>query len=353
MLMNMSHGTASAVLDIYRARLVPLSENLTAAVFPLMKIFPAAFCLRRAAEDGLINSKSLVIETSSGNMALGLAIACRSYGYRLTIVTDYACDDNLCRRMSDIGTTVEVVPRPSESGSYQRARLDKLDELRSQVQNHWWLNQYDNSGNPGSYSNFASELVESLGQIDCLVGAVGSGGSVCGTASYLRTLFPEMHTIGVDTFGSVLFGHPDGHRELRGLGNSLLPGNLDHSIFDEVHWVTAAEAYTATRILHQETCLFCGGTSGAAWLVAAEWARQHPQKRVVCIFPDDGYRYMQTIYNNEFMTERKLWLHKLPVSPQRVEHPSHAASSAWACMDWGRRKYQEIMNPAIVMADSR
>src|SRR6185437_10107118 len=110
------------------------------------------------------------------------------------------------------------------------------------------------------YSFLASELVENLGRIDCLVASVGSGSSACGTSSFLRELFPEILTIGVDTFGSVSFCQPD----------------RDHKIFDEVHWVTTAEAYRATRLLHQRTTLFCGGTSGAAWLVARYWARKNP-----------------------------------------------------------------------------
>src|SRR5260370_41266984 len=129
---------------------------------------------------------------------------------------------------------------------------------------------------------------------------------MCGTTGYLRELFPELHAVGIDTFGSVLFGQPDGPRQLRGLGNSLLPKNLDHTIFDEIHWVSAAEAYLATRMLHRQTSLFCGGTSGAAWMVASQWAKRNPKAKVVCIFPDDGYRYLDSIYQDEYLAENNL-----------------------------------------------
>jgi S-sulfo-L-cysteine synthase (3-phospho-L-serine-dependent) len=337
--------TATAILDSYRPKIIPLERNLSAAVFPFMKVFPAEFCVRHAREEGMLGSQTLVVETSSGNMALGLAIVCRLYSYRLTIVSDYACDGFLRRRLEDLGARVEIVSAPLTRGGYQQARLNKLAEIREENPDHWWLNQYDNPGNPGAYSFLAGLLVESLGHIDCLVGTVGSGGSMCGTSSFLRELFPKMITVGVDTFGSVLFGQPDQPRKLRGLGNSVLPGNLDHSCFDEVHWVSAAEAYTATRMLHRETSLFCGGTSGAAWMVARHWAQQHPEARVACLFPDDGYRYADTIYNNSYLVHEGLWLTELPGSPRIVNEPSHAGPT-WSCMQWQRRKYCEVVNLA-------
>lgn len=337
--------TTLAVLQAYQARLVPLEPNVTAAVFPFMKIFPAEFCIRRAREAGLLQSQTLVVETSSGTMALGLAIVCNLYGYRLAVVSDYACDGFLRRRLEDLGARVEIVAAPLAKGGYQRARLNKLAEIRQETRDHWWLNQYDNPDNPGAYSRFAAQLVESLGQIDCLVGAVGSGGSMCGTAGFLREIFPEMTVVGVDTFGSVLFGMPDQPRKLRGLGNSIIPKNLDHTAFDEVHWVSAAEAYKATRLLHQQSSLFCGGTSGAAWMVARYWAHQNPKARVVFICPDDGHRYADTIYKDDYLRQEALWIADLPDRPQCVNHPLEVGTG-WSCMQWERRRYSAVVAPA-------
>lgn len=339
----------SAILNSYRPKLIPLEHNLTAAVFPFMKIFPAEFCLRRAREEGWVSSQSLVVETSSGNMALGLAIICNLMKYRLTIVSDYACDGFLRRRLEDLGASVEIVSGPASKGGYQAARLRKLQEIRDATSDHWWVNQYDNPANPGAYGSFAAQVVESLGQIDCLVGTVGSGGSVCGTSGYLRELFPEMITVGVDTFGSVLFGQPDQVRQLRGLGNSVLPKNLDHTVFNEVHWVSAAEAYTATRLLHQQTSLFCGGTSGAAWMVARYWAKRNPKARVLCIFPDDGYRYTDSIYSNDYLVSHNLWLSQLPESPRIVSNPLQAGP-AWSQMEWNRRSCAEAAGHPVPVA---
>src|ERR1051326_5084704 len=287
----MNHAGISALLETYRPGLFPLQGNLIAAVFPLMKIYPAEFCLRRAIADGLVRRNTMVIESSSGTLALGLAIVCNWVGQPLTIVTDYACDDPLRRRLQDLGARVERVAGAAAKGGYQRARLDRLHEICRENPDTWWLNQYDNPANAASYSSFAAQLVQALGRVDCLVATVGSGGSLSGTGLSLRVLFPELRIIAVDTFNSVLFGQEDGQRSLRGLGNSLIPMNLDHTLVDEVHWVTAAEAYTATRLLHRASALFRGGTSGAAWMVASHYSRLHPDQTVVCLLPDDGTRY--------------------------------------------------------------
>jgi cysteine synthase len=338
-MLNYTHR--SSLLSAYSPDLIALSDNLTAAAFPLMKVYPAYHCMQRAMEEKTINSSTVVLESSSGTMALGLAIVCKWTGHHLIVVSDYACDPLVQMRLRDLGATVKIVTAPAAVGGYQRARLDLLHSLSNENKNSWWVNQYDNPSNAESYSMLASQLIESLGRIDCIVGTVGSGGSMCGTTRYLRLLYPDLIAIGVDTFGSVLFGQPDGPRILRGLGNSIYPANLDHTVFDEIHWVSAAEAYSATRLLHRRTGLFRGGTSGAAWFVARHWAEQHPALRTVCLLPDDGHRYVDTIYNEKYMHDNHLWLESLPEEPRKVHTPASAIST-WSYIEWGRRAYAKV-----------
>lgn len=340
---------AAAIMQMYKPHLVTLDETLTAAVFPLMKIYPAEFCVRQALEDGQITSQSQIIESSSGTMALGLALVCNSLHLKLTIVTDHACDEVLQRRLEDLGARVESVTKPASLGGLQRARLELLHQIRKSRPDTWWVNQYDNPCNPGAYGSFAAQLVEELGRVDCLVGTVGSGGSICGTSRFLRTLFPNLHVVGVDTFNSVLFGQPDGSRMLRGLGNSILPKNLDHTEINEVHWVSAAEAYTATRLLHRSTGLFRGGTSGAAWLVAQYWAERNPGKRVVCISPDDGNRYVKDLYHDAYMHDNELWLKELPSEPCTIDRLENTGST-WSVFHWNRRSYQDVVIPLTAVS---
>lgn len=332
-------------------RVVALGPNLYAAAFVLMKLLPARVILDRARDEGLIGPESLVVETTSGTFGLALATVSVMGGYRLIIVSDPVIDEALRRRLEDLGARVEIVDEPAPVGGYQRARLDRLAQIQKEHPGSFCPSQYDNPNNPMAYERLAEFLVEVVGEVDCLIGAVGSGGSMCGTSAFLRSYNPDLHSIGIDTHGSVLFGQPDRKRLLRGLGNSLMPKNLDHSVFDEIHWVTAAEAFHATRALHQSHGLFMGGTSGAAFLVAAWWARENPDARVVVLLPDEGYRYTDTIYNDSWLHSQGLMLSEPAPEPALVEHP-HDADQAWSRMHWKRRTYEEVMGSSFEPAEA-
>lgn len=348
--MRISQVARSAAEADELPRLIQLSENLFAASFFLMKLLPANFILERAKDAGLIRPGSTIIETTSGTFGLALAIHCALKGYNLILVSDPAVDESLKRRLEELGAKVDIVTEPAPKGGFQQSRLDRMAQLQAEHPDHFWPSQYDNPHNPGAYAPVAELLAESLGAFDCLVGSVGSGGSTCGTSSYLRLLFPKLQTIGVDTHGSILFGQPERKRMLRGLGNSLMPGNVDHTVFDEVHWVSAAEAFRATRLLHQTKALFKGGTSGAAYLVANWWAIQHPDRCVVVLLPDEGHRYQETIYNDPWLHENNLWLTSLPVGPRMVANPREAGPD-WSRFLWNRRTYEEVMGlPATIEA---
>ena len=165
---------------------------------------------------------------------------------------------------------------------------------------------------------------------------------MCGTATALRTIVPECRAIAVDTQSSVLFGHPAGARELRGLGMSLMPANLDHRVFDDVHWCDAASAYLATRQLHQQHALFMGPTSGAAYLVARWWAKVNPGALTVVMLPDEGYRYQDTVYDDSWLQATGQLEPTVPDQPVLVDDPRFP-QGLWACYDWQRRSYAEVL----------
>jgi cysteine synthase len=325
---------------------VALGPNLFAAVFRLMKLVPARFVLDRAASSGVLAKGGTVIETTSGTFGLALATLCALRGYRLILVSDPAIDASLQRRLEDLGAQVEIVRQPAPVGGLQRSRLDRMEAIRRDNPGSFWPSQYDNPHNAGAYAPVAELLAETLGHVDCLVGTVGSGGSMCGTSMYLRMVFPQLRVIGVDTFHSVLFGQPDGKRVLRGLGNSLMPRNLDHTAFDEIHWVSESEAFLATRILHRTAALFMGPTSGAAYLVASWYARRCPHQKVVTLLPDEGFRYQDTVYDDSWIRVGGYVLDRLPHSPQAVERPAQAQQS-WSTFLWNRRTYEQILGKSF------
>jgi cysteine synthase A len=336
----------SAYAEITEARLLPqlvrLRPNLYAAVFTLMKLVPARYILRRAAQRGQLGPSTTVVETTSGTFGLALAMQTALMRRKLVLVSDPVIDESLRRRLEDLGASVDIVPRPAPNGGYQGARLERLAMLRAELPDTFCPEQYSNPDNPGSYAIVADLLAASLGQVDCVVGPVGSGGSMCGTVGFLREHQPELRAIAVDTHRSALFGQPEGPRLLRGLGNSLMPANLRHETFDEVHWCSAAEANAATRRAHQQHALFAGPTSGAALLVAEWWAARNPDALCVAVLPDEGYRYLATTYDDRWIDEQGLRLAALPEEPVEVPHPA-GEMTAWSWFPWRRRRLEQVV----------
>jgi cysteine synthase A len=307
-----------------------------------MKLLPARFILDRARQAGRVQPGSIVVESSSGTFGLGLAMHCANAGYRLIIVSE-CIDPRLLLRFEDLGARVELVTEPAAEGGFQQARLDRLALLMSEHPGAYWPQQYENPHNPLAYGAFAAQLIETLGRVGALVGTVGSGGSVCGTTTYLRAALGDVTAVGVDTHGSVHFGQSARPRLLGGLGSSIPMPNVNHAIFDEVHWVSAAEAFTATRELHRKHLLFMGPTSGAAYMVARWWARAHPDKLTVAILPDEASRYVDTVYDNAWLRRQGVCLSSLPEEPVLAEHPSEAGDD-WTYLRWGRRSLAQVVH---------
>jgi cysteine synthase len=335
-------GTFTDAVDALRVpALIRLAPNLYALAYRLMKMVPARHILRRAHEEGRLGRGTVVVETTSGTFGLALAMQCAIDGRPLVLVSDPVIDERLRRRLEDLGAVVEIVARPAPGGGYQASRLARLAEIRAELPDTFCPEQYSNPDNPASYATVAELLTARLGQIDCLVGPVGSGGSMCGTTRYLRQWFPELTAIGIDTHRSVLFGQSDGHRVLRGLGNSLMPANLDHTEFDEVHWLPTEEAFHGTRRLHREHALFMGPTSGASYVVGSWWAAANPGALTVIVLPDEGYRYHDTVYDDAWLAANAYPAPQSPQVPRTVPVPAEAGGD-WCRIGWGRRTLAEV-----------
>ncbi len=343
--MHIRTGFEEATEAYQIPKLIRLAPNLYGAAFTLMKMIPARYILRKAEQDGRLDPNTVIVETTSGTFGLALAMQAVHMNRRLVLVSDPVIDERLYRRLSDLGAIVDRVPATAAAtvGGFQAARLDRLAQVRAEHVSTFCPEQYSNPDNPRSYATVSELLLESLGQVDCVVGPVGSGGSMCGTVPYLRSVLPECRAIGVDTHNSVLFGHADGTRELRGLGMSLMPANLDHTVFDDVHWCTAASAYSGTRQLHQQHALFMGPTSGAAYLVARYWAKANPDALTVVLLPDEGFRYLDTVYDDEWLMAQGHLDAELPLEPVPVDDPTQANATPWMSYGWGRRSHAEVL----------
>lgn len=331
--------------DFELPRIVKLSDGLFGASFFLMKLLPARFMLERAVEQGLLKLGGTICESSSGTLGLALAMLAVQYGYKLVLVSDWSLDRHLRKRLIELGAHIDIV-EPAPGRELQQARLDRLAEYLKEIPDSFWPAQYSNKDNPLAYGKFAEMLVERVGKIDCLVGPVGSGGSMCGTTKFLRVIFPELHAVSVDTPNSVLFAQPAGKVMVSGLGGGIVPLNVDHRQFDEVHWITPAEMFQATHRLHQAHGLFMGPTSGAAYKVASWWSCANPGKNVVAVFPDEGHRYVETVYDENWLSSVPGWPTSIREEPMIIETPAMELTG-WSAYRWCRRTLAEVLSGFI------
>jgi cysteine synthase len=333
--------------DYFRAletpRLARLASNLVAAAFPLMKLMPARFILDRAEASGELKPGAHIVETTSGTFGMAVALLAAARSYPLTLVTVSSLIDRKYQaRLERLDATVVAIDDPLGDGN-QTGRLEFLNKTLKEKPESFWTRQYDSAGNWLAYANLAELLVRSVGQIDCLVGCVGTGGSLCGTGTFLRQIFPDLKIFAVDTHRSMLFGQPVGKRMRRGLGNSVLPGNVRHELIDEIHWVGAYPAHQSTHALFRDQGVFMGPTSGAAALVARWVAANNPEGMVAVIMPDEGHRHADTVYNDDWLDTLPGWPGLKPTGPTPLSRPKASDESAWTQFAWARRSLDDVL----------
>jgi cysteine synthase A len=223
------------------------------------------------------------------------------------IVSDPRLDDIAKAKLRSLGAELEIVDQYDKEGGWQSSRLRRLRDVIERTPHAFWSGQYDSPSNPRAYDHVARLLAEALPNLSALVATVGSGGSLCGMSRTLRQFVPNLRVVAVDAPGSVLFNQPNRVRLQSGNGNSLIPGNVDYDLIDEVHWVGDGEAFAACRELVKRNAIFAGGSSGAAYVVAS-WVAQRfdSNRQVAVILPDRGDRYVHTIYSDQYLEEHGL-----------------------------------------------
>ncbi|GAA3716110.1 pyridoxal-phosphate dependent enzyme [Streptomyces tremellae] len=304
-----------------------------------MKDRVARQMITEARRSGALKEGAPIVESSSGTMALGIALVGTYLGHAVHIVTDPRIDPITLAKLEALGCEVHVVEAMTGQG-WQGARLERLAELMNGMPGAYWPRQYSNPQNPAAYRVLADEVVDDLGTVDVLVGSVGSGGSLCGTSAALIERLPDVKVVGVDCVGSVLFGQPDApSRKQSGLGNSLYPDNIDYRLIDEVHWLSDDEAFDATRRLAREQKIFAGNTSGSVYRILTHLAAEAaPGTRLLGILPDRGDRYVDSVYRHRPAG---------PVAARPVEVPYGTTVTGWSFASTPRRN-----RPVLVFLES-
>jgi cysteine synthase A len=270
-----------------------------------VKLRPAISMIERLeSENSIRPGYHHIIESSSGNLGIALALVCRVKGYAFTCVTDPNTNPWSVKVMRAYGAGLIVVQERDEEGGYLGARIDRIHRMLEMNPRYVWTNQYANNANPDSHYAFtAPQIHEALPDVDHVFIGAGSTGTVIGCARYFARHRPSTKVIAVDTVGSVTFGGPRGPRFIPGLGTSRRPEITDLYDVDEVLFVSEEEAVLACRRLLDHYGFLAGGSTGSV-LAAVERYPLLPDSTAVAISADLGDRYVDTLYDPGWIAER-------------------------------------------------
>ncbi len=263
---------------------------------------------------GVIKPGGTIIEATSGNTGVGLALAAAIKGYKCVFVLpDKVCTEKV-QNLRSFGATVVITPSAAEPED-PRSHYSTARRLARETENAVYLNQYDNLSNREvHYRTTGPEILKQMPEIDVLVGGMGTGGTICGTARYLKEKKPSLQVIVVDPIGSIIYDHyksgkhgPAHPYKLEGIGEDFITKNFDFSVIDDVVRIEDKESFLMTRALLTQEGIYSGLSSGAGVVGAVKWARSQGEKvrdkNILVILPDSGNRYQSKVFNDDWMRE--------------------------------------------------
>ena len=251
--------------------------------------------IEAAEKEGLLKAGSTIIEPTSGNTGIGLACVAAVKGYQTILTMPDTMSVERRNLLKAYGA--QLVLTPGELG--MQGAIDKAVELAAMMEGAFIPGQFDNGANPKAhYETTGPEIWRDTdGKVDIVIAGVGTGGTLSGTAKFLKEQNPAIKVIAVEPDASpVLKGEPAAPHKLQGIGANFIPKNYDASVVDEVMDISAEDAYKTCRLLAKHEGLLVGVSSGAAAYAATLVAQREENKgkNIVVILPDGGERYLST-----------------------------------------------------------
>lgn len=311
-----AEGILSAIGDTPLVALKNLMPDAGVRLFAKLEMLNAGGSTKARAALNMLHEKirsgelrpgvSAVIESSSGNLAIGLAQVCRYYGLRFICVVDAKTTAHNLAILRAYQASVEIVREPDAlTGEYLPARLRRVREILGETPNAYWPNQYANPLNGQAHEQTMREISTALdGQIDYLFCATGSCGTVRGCSDYVRRRRMPTVVVAVDAVGSAIFGQraAPAARLIPGYGSAVRPALLEPDTVNEVIHVSDLDCIVACRRLMGRESILAGGSSGAT-IAAVKAMRDRMRSGATCvvIFPDSGDRYLETIFSDTWV----------------------------------------------------
>ena len=292
----------------------------------------AAYIIDEAERKGILKEDSTIIETTSGNTGFSLAMVSIVKGYKCVLAVSSKSSKDKIDMLRAMGATVYVCPA-HVSADDPRSYYQVAKRLHSEIKGSIYINQYFNELNiEAHYKTTGPEIwKQTAGQITHLIACSGTGGTISGTAKYLKQVQPKIRIIGVDAYGSVLkkyheTGEFDSNEiypyRIEGLGKNLIPDATDFDTIDQFIKVTDEDSAHTAREISRTEGLFVGYTSGAVMQAVRQLHRRgefDENSQVVVIFPDHGSRYMSKIYSDQWMKDQGFFDSKHVEDKQQVQ----------------------------------
>ena len=257
---------------------------------------PALNMIEDAERKGIINKETVIIEPTSGNMGVGLALACAVKDYKVIFTMPETMSVERRKLMMAYGAELVL----TEGSKGMKGAVDKAFELNSEIKNSFVPMQFENPANPEIHEKTTAEEIwnDTDGKVDIVIAGVGTGGTVSGIGRTLKNKKSDIKIIAVEPFKSQVLagGQASGHG-IQGIGANFVPKNFDRNVVDKIVPVKDEDAINTARLLAKEEGILCGISSGAAMFAAIEQAMkpENKNKLIVVILPDTGERYLSSV----------------------------------------------------------